>query len=243
LILCGQCGLAVEPGQNFCLDCGQAIGLGGQANTPASGVPDNRPAVSPLPSPVSTQIAASRSKKFMIAISSTLAIAVVSILITVVLTRGRASDSSVSPDPLPIKMAATASSTRVATAGLNYSPANLLDGDLSTAWVEGIGGPGTGEWLRVDFNREVELLRLRITPGYFKSYRSWTHNNRLAAATFYFSDGTSRTHEFTDRMEQESVELSSVRTRWVRMTIDRVYGGSEDSDDTPISELAFDLKR
>ncbi|MGA9994560.1 MAG: hypothetical protein WBP93_04050 [Pyrinomonadaceae bacterium] len=116
----------------------------------------------------------------------------------------------------------------------------MLDGSLLTAWDEGVSGPGIGQWIRCDFAREVKLLRIRIAPGYFKSPQLWTHNNRLAAATFYFSDGSTRRFNFQDRMEEQRLDVGGVRTRWVRMAIDNFYAGSTDSEDTPISELAFE---
>lgn len=133
---------------------------------------------------------------------------------------------------------ASASSTRPALAGNTYEPGNALDGRLMTAWVEGVGGAGIGEWLRCDFGREVTLNRISIAPGYFKSPQIWARNNRLAAATFYFSDGTSRRFRFPDRMEEQILEVGAVKTSWVRIVIEEVYDGTD--PDTAISQLAFE---
>jgi hypothetical protein len=133
---------------------------------------------------------------------------------------------------------ATASSTRTALAGNTYEPGNVLDGRLMTAWMEGVEGAGIGEWIRCDFSREVTLQRISIAPGYFKSPQIWARNNRVAAATFYFSDGTSRPFRFPDRMEEQMLEVGAVRTSWVRIVIDEVYGGTD--PDTAISQLAFE---
>jgi hypothetical protein len=133
---------------------------------------------------------------------------------------------------------ATASSTRPALAGNTYEPGNVLDGRLMTAWVEGVSGAGIGEWLRCDFGREVTLNRISIAPGYFKSPQIWARNNRLAAATFYFSDGTSRPFRFPDRMEEQILEIGAIKTSWVRIVIDEVYDGTD--PDTAISQLAFE---
>jgi hypothetical protein len=137
---------------------------------------------------------------------------------------------------------ATASSTRSSAGAVTYQPSNVLDQSLATAWSEGVSGPGTGEWIRCDFNREVKLNRIIITPGYFKTPELWKQNNRLASATFYFSDGTSRGFTFPDRMVEQKLELGGIRTRWVRLEIGDVYLGSVDMEDTPISNLAFDLE-
>lgn len=137
---------------------------------------------------------------------------------------------------------ATASSTRSSAGDITYQPGNVLDRSLATAWSEGVSGPGIGEWIRCDFDRDVRLKRIIITPGYFKTPELWKQNNRLASATFYFSDGTSRGVAFPDRMVEQKLELGGIRTRWVRMEIGDVYLGSADMEDTPISHLAFDLE-
>jgi hypothetical protein len=137
---------------------------------------------------------------------------------------------------------ATASSTRSSAGEITYHPGNVLDQSLATAWSEGVSGPGRGEWLRCDFNREVKLNRIIITPGYFKTPELWKQNNRLASATFYFSDGTSRGFTFPDRMVEQKLELGGIKTSWVRMVIGDVYLGSVDAEDTLVSNLAFDVE-
>lgn len=143
---------------------------------------------------------------------------------------------------VPLKITATASSTLAPVRGNTYLPGHVLDGSLLTAWSEGVSGPSIGEWIRCDFNREVKLRRILITPGYFKSTALWSQNNRLAAATFYFSDGTSRRFTFPDRMQEQRLETGNVKTRWVRMVIDETYAGSVDSEDTPISQMTFEFQ-
>lgn len=151
------------------------------------------------------------------------------------------SDAETNRD-VPLKITATASSTLAPVRGNTYLPGHVLDGSLLTAWSEGTSGPGTGEWIRCDFNREVKLRRILITPGYFKSTELWSQNNRLAAATFYFSDGTSRRFTFPDRMQEQRLETGNVKTRWVRMVIEDTYAGSVDPEDTPISQMTFEVQ-
>jgi hypothetical protein len=143
----------------------------------------------------------------------------------------------------PVSITATASSTRAPEKENTYAASNVLDGSLLTAWTEGAAGPGIGEWIRCDFDREVSLRRILITPGYFKSPALWAQNNQLAAATFSFSDGTSRGFTFPGRMEEQRLDLGKVKTRWVRMTIEDIYPGSADSEDTPISQLTFEFEQ
>ena len=150
-------------------------------------------------------------------------------------------DVTVTPTPdnsAPLKITASASSVRLAVQANTYYPSNAIDGKRGTAWIEGVDGPGIGEWIRFDFDREINLHRILIQPGYFKSPYIWAQNNRLATVTAQFSDGSSRELNFADRMEGQKVEVGSIRTRWVRLVIESVYYGTD--PDTAISEVAFE---
>ena len=142
----------------------------------------------------------------------------------------------------PLKITPSASSFRLAVQANTYYPANAMDGKRTTAWIEGVDGPGLGEWIRFDFDREITLHRILIQPGYFKSPQIWAENNRIAALTAFFSDGTSRDLNFDDRMDSQKVDVGSVKTRWVKVVIKSVYHGTNpgSTDDTAISELAFE---
>lgn len=139
---------------------------------------------------------------------------------------------------LPIKITATASSTRLAVQANTYYASNAMDGKKSTAWIEGVDGAGIGEWIRFDFDREINLHRILWQPGYFKSPLIWSENNRLASVTAEFSDGTSRQINFDDRMDSQKTDIGSVRTKWVRFVIKSVYYGTD--PDTALSEVAFE---
>jgi F5/8 type C domain-containing protein len=146
---------------------------------------------------------------------------------------------SSNPQPTaPLKITASASSTRLAVQSNTYYPANAIDGKHSTAWIEGVDGAGIGEWIRFDFDREIVVHRILIQPGYFKSAAIWAQNNRLAAVTAYFSDGSARELTFQDRMESQKADVGAIRTKWVRLVIKSVYYGTD--PDTAISEVAFE---
>lgn len=138
----------------------------------------------------------------------------------------------------PLKITASASSVRLAVQANTYYAANAMDGKRSTAWIEGVDGPGLGEWIRFDFDREINLHRILIQPGYFKSPQIWAENNRLESVTAYFSDGSSRELTFANRMDSQKVDVGSIRTRWVRFVIKSVYYGTD--PDTAMSEVAFE---
>jgi predicted nucleic acid-binding Zn-ribbon protein len=142
----------------------------------------------------------------------------------------------------PLKITASASSVRLALQANTYYASNSIDAKRATAWIEGVDGPGLGEWIRFDFDREINLHRILIQPGYFKSPQIWAENNRLASVTAQFSDGSSRELNFADLMETQKIEVGSIKTRWVRLVIKSVYHGTNPgpSDDTALSEIAFE---
>src|SRR6185369_16321388 len=134
--------------------------------------------------------------------------------------------TSTSPAGTPLKITASSSSVRLAVQSNTYYPANAIDGKRGTAWIEGVDGPGLGEWIRFDFDREINLHRILIQPGYFKSPAIWAENNRIQTLTAYFSDGSSRDLTFTDRTDSQKVDIGSVKTKWVKFVIKSVYYGS-----------------
>ena len=138
----------------------------------------------------------------------------------------------------PLKITASASSIRLAVQSNTYYAANAIDGKRGTAWIEGLDGPGLGEWIRFDFDREINLHRILIQPGYFKSPQIWEENNRIATLTAQFSDGSSRELHFDDRMDRQKVDVGSVKTHWVKFIIKSVYYGTD--PDTALSEVAFE---
>lgn len=147
-------------------------------------------------------------------------------------------DTSELSNSSPLKIIASSSSVRLAVQSNTYYPANAIDGKRSTAWIEGVDGPGLGEWIRFDFDRQINLHRILFQPGYFKSPEIWAQNNRIQTLTAYFSDGSSRDLNFENRMESQKVDIGSVRTRWVKFVIKSVYYGTD--PDTAISEVAFE---
>ncbi len=138
-----------------------------------------------------------------------------------------------------LKINASASSTRADFKGINYAPPLTVDGDLTTAWIEGGKGKGIGEWLLYDFGKTVTLKSIKIHAGYFKNKSIWSKNNRLASATFVFSDGSSRRFSFEDKMDAQVIDVGNIKTASVKLIIEDVYAGESDFEDTAISELSF----
>lgn len=72
-----------------------------------------------------------------------------------------------------------------------YQASNILDRDLTTAWVEGASGYGIGESIQMNFDSTQALHGLRIAGGYRKTQATYTENARVTAYRLEFSDGTS----------------------------------------------------
>lgn len=135
---------------------------------------------------------------------------------------------------VPLKISAVASSTKMPLGRENYDPRNAIDGNSETAWIEGVKGPGIGEWIRFDFDREVTLHRIVIRDDY-------RQKNRIAIVRIDFSDGSGFAAAIFDD-SGDRIDTPAVRVKWVRIAIGKVYPGGDPGpeDDTAISEVAFE---
>jgi len=135
----------------------------------------------------------------------------------------------------------TASSHLPADRYGTYFPYAAIDGARGTAWVEGVPGPGVGEWIELTFPSTVEVRVLRFDIGYDESADLFAKNNRIKRATLLFSSGEQTAVDFEDAQGlQEFVMVRApgpnVETTYVRMIIDEVYPGAK-YDDTCLAEI------
>ncbi|UCE26658.1 MAG: hypothetical protein JSW52_09960, partial [Candidatus Coatesbacteria bacterium] len=119
-----------------------------------------------------------------------------------------------------------------------------IDGDLSTAWVEGVDGSGVGETLTITFGAVIEVNFVDIFPGFGKSPDIYYGNNRIKKVRLEFSDGTSVTESFDDEAGRKTIVLydretwEGINSEWVKLTVLDVYKGLK-WDDTAIGEVAI----
>ena len=116
-----------------------------------------------------------------------------------------------------------------------YRPENVTDGDPNTAWVEGVDGPGAGEWIRLESGREHIVRAMVIEHGYQKwdgsSYDLFFQNNRPRLIQISFSDGTHVYATLPDSIGSEKIHFGrSIETRWVQVTILDVHPGTVYND-------------
>lgn len=120
--------------------------------------------------------------------------------------------------------------------GNTYGPANLVDEDLRTAWVEGVGGQGEGESITVDLGGPQQVSGIQLMNGYHKNARIFAVNSRVRSAIVRFSNGSWREVRLKDAPGVQELRFSPVEATWVQFEIRSVYPGSKYKD-TAITEF------
>lgn len=89
-----------------------------------------------------------------------------------------------------IKVASVdASSELPAANGKTYTGANLIDGDYSTVWVEGVSGTGVGESITLHLDQTQLVYGVQICNGYTASYDLYNKNGMLTDVKIDFGNG------------------------------------------------------
>ena len=168
--------------------------------------------------------------------------------------KGKSSNQSVSSlqyGAIPVKKA-SASSVLVETVGgytYSYPAGNAVDGDISTAWIEGAKGAGAGEtWgqtLLLEFDGVYNVSRIDFWLGWARTKELFEKNKKPWSLEVTFSNGETYTLEFDNLSYKETVRAPQtwylsrpVRAGWVEFKIMTVYKGWDGIDDTCISEIA-----
>lgn len=126
------------------------------------------------------------------------------------------------------------------SAGANtshYGPRNLLDGTSRTAWVEGVGGNGIGEWVVISWGPKLKVRGFRIANGYGKSDSLFERNASVSQLSVSFSNGAQTTLQLRNTPDRQDYDLAQpLEATWVRLEIQNVRKGTK-YPDTAISEL------
>lgn len=117
----------------------------------------------------------------------------------------------------------------------NYHPAYAMDGDPTTAWVEGAKGSGAGEWIRFDVTHldGATGARLRIHNGYQKSASLFKANARIKQATvMLYPSGATQTVTLADSQDWQEIKVSQASgpIEAIQLKVDSVYAGSKYED-------------
>jgi uncharacterized caspase-like protein len=130
-----------------------------------------------------------------------------------------------------------ASSVLPAAHGNNYGARNLTDGNSNTAWVEGSGGQGTGDFVVLEFDAPRTVSAIDIRNGYDKNADIYGKNSRVKDVEIRFSNGESIDATLADSSAEQTVRLSRpIEAKWVQIVIRSVYPGWKYTD-TAINEL------
>lgn len=117
----------------------------------------------------------------------------------------------------------------------NYHPNYVADDDPATGWVEGHGGSGAGEWLRIQVTPldKTTRLRLRIRNGYQKSKRLFAANTRAKDVVIrLLPSKIERKATLTDQdgWQELTIEQPSGPVRAIELQVGSVYEGKKYKD-------------
>ena len=128
--------------------------------------------------------------------------------------------------------------------GTSYPPANLIDGDASRPWIEGVKGEGVGEWIEIGFPENATVTRLGLRNGCQYEDRSFIRNNRIRQARLVFSDRSEQVVELRDTPELQYIYVRATPTASLRLVIDSVHWAYllRNREHTCLSELSIDVE-
>ena len=149
------------------------------------------------------------------------------------------------PPPGPVSATVQASSaTGAAQNGCGqtttYDPANVVDGDKSTAWRT--AGDGTGQSLQFTLGANTHLVQVGLIPGYDKiddctGADRFAQMRKVTGVKWTFADGTSVQQSFTPDRTMQTINVNVVTTSVVlEITGTTAANGL---DYTPVSEVSL----
>lgn len=73
--------------------------------------------------------------------------------------------------------------------GKTYDGNNLIDGDYSTAWVEGVDGVGVGQTITLHLDKPTEVYGVLLYNGYLASVDLYNKNGKVTQVAVDFGQG------------------------------------------------------
>lgn len=129
------------------------------------------------------------------------------------------------------------SSSELTEETTTYSVDQIMDGDFSTAWADGVDGQGIGESISLIFDQTYLLSGFEINAGFQKNNDLYWKNSRPETITIEYPDGSSEQCILQDINDKQTAYLQNpVETDRLTIRIDSVYEGTK-YQDTAISEL------
>lgn len=120
----------------------------------------------------------------------------------------------------------------------NYIASNVIDGNKSTAWVEGVDGDGIGEYITLFADVNAPVNGIKILNGYNKDADIFAKNNRVGRVRITLSTGDIYETQLEDAYNTyTTVDFGGPKTvEGMKIEILSVYPGSK-YQDTCISEI------
>lgn len=124
----------------------------------------------------------------------------------------------------------------------DFSPWLAFDGNLRTAWNDGVEGSGVGEWIEARFDRPRHIRRVTFTPGWDSVSRHgddlFMGNSRLRVATITVDGAVAATVEVGPEERSRSVTLDATGSA-LRITATDVHPGQRWTD-VCVSEITIE---
>lgn len=127
-----------------------------------------------------------------------------------------------------------------------YSAEMANDLSYATAWVEGVPGGGTGEYLEYHFrNESPRVTNVIVSNGYVKNQAAWKNNNRVKKLKMYVNNKEAGILNLKDTRDDQVFDVGMLGHNAdksdlvLRFEIMEVYRGDR-YDDTAITEIYFD---
>ncbi|MBR1598681.1 MAG: discoidin domain-containing protein [Lachnospiraceae bacterium] len=133
-----------------------------------------------------------------------------------------------------------------------YSADNMIDGDYSTAWADGVSGTGVGETITIHFSEKKLINCIDIVNGYTKDWETYYKNGKVSSVKVDF--GNDRVFDYDMSYIDEGDDVSEsgdieekclckitcnepISTDQITITITGAVAGTK-YDDTCISEIS-----
>lgn len=227
LVECESCGAINAASRALCARCMTPLREevpGGDA------LPDDAPAVSGEPRGVRRGVDTSPVVLSLVVLAG---LVTAGVLLALVSSQFSSETTPAVPTGMTVRAATASSSLQDHSADL------AIDGDPSTAWVEGASGPGTEEWLEVELPEPVEVRRLVIWNGDQSTAEAFAEHGRVASLRIEVEDRQFRV-EMLDITGPQGVDLpAGVRTDRVRLVVEAPVDG-ERFTELAVSELVVE---
>ena len=137
------------------------------------------------------------------------------------------------------KITKVTASSALSEYDMTHSPERIVDGNLSTAWVEGVTGQGKGEYITFEFNNNYAVNGFVINAGFQQSEELYQKNSRPAQLKVTFADETSTIYYLEEINGEQDIRLEKpVISNNITFSIMAVYPGTK-YEDTVISEIVL----